>query len=247
MLQSTLSEQNLGDFPGLIDDATLATLDGLAGTAQGQLSAPRDGATDRDALRILAPPGARLVLSVEPTGGLLSPAMFAVNAQGQVLQLSRADAGAAASLRVLVPREGEILLVLDDARNLDGAQEGGDGFSYQLSANTEAPDIALLGEVSLEEERSSAGALSSPGDEVLFSFIGSPGETFTLSVEAAPGAALLPFLTVYSPSFDTGATAGGDEASISLLAAQRGREVLFGVSSADGKASGAFTLTVRRP
>jgi hypothetical protein len=54
-------------------------------------------------------------------------------------------------------------------------------------------------------------------------------------------------LTVYSPSFDTGVTAGGDEPRLTLSASQRAREVLFGVSSADGRAGGAFTLTLRAP
>ena len=90
-------------------------------------------------------------------------------------------------------------------------------------------------------------ALPAPGDLALFSFRAPAGASLVIHVNPSPGAdpSFQPFFTVYSPSFDSGATGVAPEPGVSIahklsLFGDQETEALLGVSDFSGAGGAGF-------
>ena len=245
---------SLVDFSDQLDSADVLSLSGRSGRAEGQIGLPDGNQADRDVLRIIATPGTLLRLVFSPgsgAGAALQPFLVVTDSSGQVLGLHDGAAERSAEVQVVVPTQSSLFVVLQDSQNVNQtALVGGLAFDYSLTLSEEPLTPEALGPINTNTTSSTSNLAPGAG-LALFSFEATAGKRYSILVDPALVAdpAFIPFLAIYSPSFELGSVVTTDTPRQTV----RGEvfvfgsgqvEVLFGVSDFSGAFGDNYTFTV---
>lgn len=205
---------------GAVPDAAAADADMSAPPGSLTESEPNDGATidEVNALPVGAElqgvigPGDSDVFAVPSEPGLLYTVTLASAAGGELVpHLTVLDGGRdgespgadyvkivrGQTIQFLAMGEGGHLVVVRDARNVDGGSVGGDGFGYTLRVDAQEP--AAQGAVDFGSPLT--GTLGAPGDVHLWSFDATEGMEVTFDMNAPTGDGRLYVFSVQSGSW----------------------------------------------
>jgi hypothetical protein len=244
---------SLIDFADQLDSADVLALSGRNGRAEGKIDFPEDNQADRDVLRVIATPGTllRLELSSGSAGAALRPFLVVTDSLGEVLGLHDGAAERSSKVQVVVPTQASLFVVLQDSKNANQqGLVGGNAFSYTLTLSEEPLNPEALGPISTNVTSINSG-LSPDAGLALFSFEANPGKKYSILVEPARLAnpLFVPFLAIYSPSFELGAVAAATNPRQSVrsefFAFGSGQEeILFGVSDFSGGFGDDYSFAV---
>jgi hypothetical protein len=233
----------LEDFPDQIDSPDVRLLSGQNGRAEGVIDVPGES-VDIDVLQIAATPGKLLRFAIRPGSGIstaLRPFLLVADGTGEILALRDGTDEREADLQVVAPTRAKLFVVIQDARNVkENANEGGAAFDYILTISQEDLSPSTITEA--------GSATLSPDGLRLFSLATTPGQNVSIIVSPTVLAnpSFVPFLAVYTTSFDLGATVAAD----SPLETIQGEftaftdQILFGVSDFSGELGEDFTFDI---